>query len=314
MSVIKKRGVNKPIKRSSKYASIKRKDVYIKTFRNALFPKQKSLREILPYKLIILTICIGIFLFGIYYILFSKDNKITDIRINGSDIEITQHVYDVASIYLGDSKLFFLQNDNVYFFSEDRLRQEIFNEVPFYNIDIEVQKPYLDITIGNQQGVAHWRENNETYLISSSGAPFKKLPSYSTHTETIDKQSNTKYEISLMLDTDALPLVYNPFSTYDFDHDTVNTDFINNIVRLNDILAKETDLKITSYEIVSLPGNVVKAKTLEAWTVYFLMDNKDSISNQALRLKILLSQKLNDEERLSLEYVDLRAGERVFYR
>jgi cell division septal protein FtsQ len=63
----------------------------------------------------------------------------------------------------------------------------------------------------------------------------------------------------------------------------------------------------------NLPSpNAVTIETGEGWQIFLSLD--DSVENQEKRFAVLLETRISESQRKNLEYIDLRFGERVFYK
>lgn len=75
-------------------------------------------------------------------------------------------------------------------------------------------------------------------------------------------------------------------------------------------LLSEIDIKTLDFNILSFPAKELKVITWEGW--YILFDLDSDINSQLLALKASLEEKIQD--RGSLEYIDLRIENRVYYK
>lgn len=90
----------------------------------------------------------------------------------------------------------------------------------------------------------------------------------------------------------------------------VDKSFIDAILEINDNLYAEIGLRVLSFDINSCPVEELKAMTNEGW--YILFNLKQDIKSQLLALKVALKEKIQD--RINLQYVDLRIENRIYYK
>ena len=77
-------------------------------------------------------------------------------------------------------------------------------------------------------------------------------------------------------------------------------------------LSSEAGLAILDFNVLSFPPKDLKVMTNEGW--YILFDLERDIKSQLLGLKAALEEKISEEERKNLEYVDLRIENRIYYK
>ena len=73
-----------------------------------------------------------------------------------------------------------------------------------------------------------------------------------------------------------------------------------------------TGLIALDFNILSFPPKDLKVMTSEGW--YILFDLERDIKSQLSGLKAALEEKISEEERKNLEYVDLRIENRIYYK
>jgi len=75
-------------------------------------------------------------------------------------------------------------------------------------------------------------------------------------------------------------------------------------------LLQKIGLKVSSFDIESYPAEKLRVVTSESW--YILFDLKRDIKSQLLALKVALDEKIKN--RMSLQYIDLRIENRIYYK
>lgn len=93
--------------------------------------------------------------------------------------------------------------------------------------------------------------------------------------------------------------------------DTVlDKSFIETILIIKEDLLQKLGLKVLSFDIESYPAEKLRVVTSESW--YILFSLKRNIKSQLLALKVALDEKI--QNRMNLEYVDLRIENRIYYK
>jgi len=90
----------------------------------------------------------------------------------------------------------------------------------------------------------------------------------------------------------------------------LDSELINTILEIKDYLPTEIGLNATSFDIDSYPTEKLRVVTNESW--YILFSLRQEIKKQLLSLKVVLNEKI--EDRMSLQYVDLRIENRIYYK
>lgn len=90
----------------------------------------------------------------------------------------------------------------------------------------------------------------------------------------------------------------------------LDLDLINTILEIKDYLSLEIGLSVASFDIDSYPTEKLRVVTNESW--YILFGLKQEIKKQLLSLKVVLDEKI--QNRMSLQYVDLRIENRIYYK
>jgi len=88
-------------------------------------------------------------------------------------------------------------------------------------------------------------------------------------------------------------------------------NIINFIAEAKDFLLSEVNIKVIDFDNLSFPVDDLKVITGEGW--YILFNLQKEARNQLLALKAVLDEKIKDQ-RQTLQYVDLRIENRVYYK
>lgn len=80
------------------------------------------------------------------------------------------------------------------------------------------------------------------------------------------------------------------------------------VAELTEKISQFTNVEIAFYKLIN--GKEIRAVTKEGWYILFADSN---IENQLKKLDLILKEKIKDR-RKSLEYIDLRFEDRVYYK
>jgi len=77
-------------------------------------------------------------------------------------------------------------------------------------------------------------------------------------------------------------------------------------------LSSEIGLIALDFNVLSFPPKDLKVMTSEGW--YIIFDLEGDIKNQLRSIGAALNEKIKEEERKNLEYIDLRIENRIYYK
>jgi len=97
---------------------------------------------------------------------------------------------------------------------------------------------------------------------------------------------------------------------YNLGDKVFDKNLIDNILSIKDELASEIDLGVSSFDIDVYPVEELRVVTNESW--YILFNLKNNIKSQLLALKAALNEKI--QNRSTLQYIDLRIENRIYYK
>jgi len=151
----------------------------------------------------------------------------------------------------------------------------------------------LAVSIDEKKPVAIFKEDENYFFIDKKGIIFEK-------------------NLRRNLEKSSWPVIKNPNLGGDLKlgDKIIGEKKLSQILEINSGL-KKLDIEITVTEIAN--DQRVNVKTSEGWDVYFDLGN-NNVSQQIFNLGLVLKEKIFPEDRENLEYIDLRFGNRVYYK
>jgi len=238
-----------------------------------------------------------------YLLILSPIFKIGDIVISGNQEIKTEQIQDIARREINKKIFGFLPKNNLFLIDMDALRRAILrglgqiSGVTLNNQPTGLQGVKLTIVVEERQPqaiVCRLQSNISTptvlgdcFYVDKLGIAFKSAP-------------QTKGSLILQL---AAP--------YDLSlgAEAIKPPVLQAAEQLKKAITEAVpDLAIDYFIIIS--SQEIYAKTQDGWLIYF--DINTDLVHQAQILKELLKQKLTNTK--NLEYIDLRLGEKVFYK
>lgn len=225
---------------------------------------------------------------------WSKDESMRIENVDITDLTYAnkKKVEDVVFDALGGKYLNLFSKRNSLIFPRGYVEERIYSEFPsIASVDIDfVGFNHIEVNLTEYEAVAKWCGDNECYLLNNNGYIFIQEPLLSTE-DYITFRGEVAGEI---LRSQLLPP--NEFKAF---------------MKFNEVLRDDLDIKIISvnqsdypvYEFVSKAG------------VVFMIDREDDMADVIQNIKTVFEKEgINKEQYENLEYVDLRFGNKVFYK
>lgn len=232
---------------------------------------------------ITILVCLSIL---IYFLFFSHFFRIKNIQISGNEIVYREEIENII-----EEKIFF---DFLFFqpktiFSLKTSKTSTYIEQRFLEIDsvtIKTNFPNeLIVDIKERKPVAIWckeEENDDCFLINKKGIIFRRVMPAGM---VIIKGGNN----NISLGENALSY--------------------KEMKALIEIWKELEDINIVSFTVSNPDINVGTAK---GWNILFTF--RESIASQAFKLALTMEEHIPPEKRESLDYIDVRFDNRVFFK
>ena len=179
-----------------------------------------------------------------------------------------------------------------------------------YFLNSAEQRKTKDSKVGGNEQPASvlWVTGAEQYYLDSSGSAVRKIEESDLVVQTGEAGVEV---IRPEASAGRYPVVWDQSNdSVGIGQPVIAGDQLNFIVILNDRLVQSADFDISHYNLANAKARDITLVVKEGWEAYFTFD--DSAENQVELLLSVLQQKIKN--RRDLEYVDLRFGEKVFYK
>ncbi len=235
--------------------------------------------------LFFITIFLAAFCFLAFYPLFQVEEILVD---GGAEINNNQIKNFIE--HKAERKAPFLSSKSTFFFSVRKTEEEILKKAPSVGgVHINREFPNkLKVLIRERKPIAFWcreKDKDQCFFIDSEGVAFQKTEKISTERPIIvsRKELDERRQILKKEELSRFFLI--------FDH-----------------LLQEDIASIFFY--MDEYGEIT-AHTDQGIEIYFTLEN---VQRELDNMKIILKEKLSREEVEDLEYIDLRFGDRVYYK
>jgi cell division septal protein FtsQ len=285
--------------KKKKYRKIKKKDYKDKSLQNPFFKDRKqgrgSKKNTFRFKkIILLMFTIAIFTTALWFFYLSNTFKITSIEISGEFRVSQEEIENLIKRNL-EGRKFIFPNDNIFVLNKEIIIEDLQNNYNFAKIEVSKIIPdKLSVVLSDRQYMAIWFEEGNYYYIDDQGYVLDKI--------------NTLEEIDL----DNYPIIENQSAILIKDNivnkEIESIDFI--LQAWQSFKEEKSDLSIEKF-IIKNEKNSLNLQLASGPVLYLnlLEDSKEQINN----FIILYQEEIKDNID-SLNYIDLRYNETIYYK
>jgi len=250
-------------------------------YRRAKRPKRKIYRSRGFWFFFLFLIIIGV---STYFVFFSDLLRVKNIEVSGTGKVSADEVKSIFLTEISKKMLFFLPK-NILSVDFDKLSNDVSSKFP------EIEKVSVKIVLPNTVSAeiiektpeGCWCAYSECYYFDKYGVVYQK---------------NSNCNNLLTINSDKKP---------ELTKQIISENELNNVSKIfKDVsgLVKIKNLNFYDEKII--------LETNQGWKIYF--KHGDDIPGQIVNLKAILEQKVPVEKQDNLNYIDLRFGNKVFYK
>jgi hypothetical protein len=300
-----------------------RKDYHNKIQENHLFNRKKKEREPkiwrLKFSLFLLVLTIFAWFGFIFYVPYFT---IQNFDFTGTDKSLAEKISIALKGELDSRKFFVLNKGNYFIFDEVKFKQKL--EEMFILSHLEITKKFpntLKVQAKEKTTSLVLITHDETtgiynaYYVDYHGMVIGVLNdterSYVQDPDAPLESNVSKIAVSEDI-VDQMPLVELKSATNAINAriSVFNELQVSTILEIYEKLNKEGVMTKTII-LEDLKNAKITVKAKEGFLIY--MTTEDTIQNQIDNLKILLKEKIG-EDRTKIQYIDLRFGDKIFYK
>lgn len=262
-------------------------------------------------------ILLGLLILGlIYFLFYSSVFRITSVEVNGAKTIKSEDITSIAEAQLKENRFLIFPEDNYFTFDKVLLAKRIRQQFVLEKLDISKSFPHgINIELEEKTSVATWVTNNKYYFLDAKGIAVKESPYnfFDAGGKSVVKKGEA--EISLASNprdiSEGLPLVYDENNReVKLGETVVDESIIVLTLNLSGYLPKE-GIEVQSFTVSEEKNRTLKVKTEEGWQIYF--NYIADLNTQLNNLKTVLAEKIGSA-RKNLQYIDLRFGNRVYFK
>ena len=268
--------------------------------RKSFFEKKEEKAPSHVFSRIIFRFILLIFVGSVGYVLFfSSFLEIRKVRLVGISELNYKDVYGKIDELLAKKDFNFVSRKNFILFPSEKIKSELENTFKKIS-EVKIEKIFPDsvvVEIVERKALLMWCSAGPCYIIDENGYAY----------------TGADFESDEIKQNNLLSVVDNSGKPVIVGEKVLDGDYIKFVISLKDELGSEAGMKINNeYGTQSKIAQEVRVKTEEGWEIFFSssLPMEDSIQT----LKTFLEKEMVDKDRSKLEYVDLRAENKVYYK
>jgi len=227
---------------------------------------------------------------AIYFLVFFDKFQVKKVIISGNEKVRTEDLQELVSQKIERNFLVVISR-SIFLISPNKINKAIQEEYPdIDSVKIRRELPdTLNVNVIERKPFAIFCVGSNCYLIDEKGVTFEKTSS----------------------GEDSFPIVRH-FENKEvvLGKEAVKKEIMEKIVKIKKGTEDRSQITIKEANIVS--GERLNIKTSEGWQVYFNLTA--DIDLQVEKLNLLLEKEISKENRAELQYIDLRFGNKAYYK
>jgi len=258
---------------------------------SAYYKPKKKKKNLKPFLWIITSLLVMLGL--IYLALFLPFLKIRKVEANGTEKIPSFEIINSVERYLAGFQLIKIPKSNYFLLSEKKLAEYLKNAFPGLKEVLVIKKfpPNLIISAKDRQKTIVYCGQVQCFYLDEDGVSFEPAPAIFGGLNSALKDNSGREA--------------------KFGDKMIEPALINFMLAAQKLINDDSNINLVNFEIDNYPTIDLNAKTSEDWKIMFDI-NIDPLS-QVSALKKILGDKIKDQ-RGQLEYIDLRIGNRVYYK
>jgi hypothetical protein len=292
--------------RKNYFKQRQRKKYRSRSYKNPLFNQKKKTvawkRFVLPVLGVVGVCALTVFILSHAMFKFSR------VEILGTEYIDTIALESTISEYVDESVKFFFSRTNQFLFSPDELHTRLLDGFALAHVVISTQEDTIHISLEERTSNLIWITDATAYVADLNGVISREISTEMlTAAFADDGEVDASKEVRQLRE---LPLFYdlNDISA-SVGSIVLKEEEVEHILALHEGLGT-LGVPFVRTEIDRLAGKWMRVVTVDGYGILF--DALGDIDAQLQNLDIVLRDQVQD--RGSLEYIDLRFGDRVYFR
>lgn len=276
-------------------------------FQNPYFQKKNTLS--LKAGLAIGIIIVGVF-FLCWFLFASPVFKITNATAQGTETLTPQEIEEVSWGYLHSRSWLIFHHTNRFLFDKEELFEELNNSFTFETIEAEINKHTLAITVKEKASHLLWDDGEQVLIVDLAGSISRYLTNqekawlesrYLEKAEPPTREQDQFDRLPIFEDLNEIPT--------DIGNQVLTEEEITSVLLLHQGL-ETLGIPFKTTQIDRLSGKWMGVMTNAGYRILF--DAYGNIGEQLEHLDIVLKEHIQED--VSVEYIDVRFGDHVYFK
>ena len=242
-------------------------------------------------------------IFIIWLIFFSPFFRIKEMSIIGNKSTSSEKIKNEVNQIIKKRAFFILPKDNIIFINPTEIEKVLSQENPSFQ-EIKAKKKFPDILkieISERRSAIIWCRQENCFFTDKNGIAYAEV----FFAELLSFGGKENMEKMLVVQEEKDEKIRTSQKVAD-------QNFIGFILEISKNLEQIESLEIISLRTPESASSEIWITTIEGWQVIF--NTSEPAKKQAGDLAKFLNEKINEEERKNLEYIDLRIPGKIYYK
>lgn len=253
---------------------------------------------------------VSLLVFTGFFLLFSSDYfSVKNIVVSGNDRINASEIKQAVHSQLDQRRFVIFKQSNIFMFNKNTMENKLLENPLLEKADVKRKLPEtLEVVIREKNNGLIWASGSKQYYLDLQGVAIRAI---GTSDLVIEKNNQGTDVVRPEASSGNYPLVYD-LSNEDVSigRPATAAEMVAFISGLTREIEKTSDINISHYTMTRPYFPEVTLITKDGWEVRFKIS--DDYSKQARVLNSVLQQEI--QNRNNLQYIDLRFGEKVFYK
>ncbi len=300
--------VNPPRRRRNFFRRAQLKRYKARPFQNPYFRKHPK-RPLLSFAIGGL-VCGTILAMG-SFLLTSPRFVLTSVSVEGATSTNPRIIRDAVETYLDTPRFIFFRARNRFLYQEDRLREHLATQFRFEYLDIRLAAQNLRLTVKEKISSVIWVSGDRSYLVDATGSVIRELNAEELASSLSPPpiQGPSREGEELAQDPGLIVVEDRAKSPVEVGGSVLGKEDVERMIAFADGLKKMGILTVR-HELDRTVGAWLRVATDDGYDILF--DPASDVDGQLNRLTAVLKDQIRDPS--TLEYIDLRFGNRVYFK
>ena len=277
-------------------------------FQNPYF---KAKIKLPAWPLILIGFGLGLFIALTSFFFTAPLFVISSIRIEGAETINPKEIREVAETYLSKHAFLIFKNNNRFLFDEKTLSDLLEDRYSFSALEIEREKQTLAIILKEKVSSFLWLTGETSYLLDENGLVIRAITAEETATIASPPLLQGPTRDGTLIPETIKILVFRDLTNkpVEIGETVLSEDEVHNVRTFFEAVYP-SGVVIERFDLNREIGAWLKAATREGFDILF--DPSQDVLPQADNVILLLRDQIKD--RSSLEYLDVRFGDHLYYK